>query len=66
DEITIIGSRCGRFEPAIEAMATGQVEVIDLISRRFDLSRGVEALTAAADAANIKVLIDVQHGAAAQ
>jgi len=64
DEITITGSRCGPFAPAIEALTAGQVEVIDLISRRFDLSQGVEALTAAADAANIKVLIDVQHGAA--
>ena len=64
DEISVIGSRCGPFGPAIKALDTGQIEVTDLISRRFDLSRGVEALHAAADGRNIKVLIDVEHGVA--
>ena len=64
DEINVIGSRCGPFAPAVRALDTGEIEVIDLISRRFDLSRGVEALQAAADGRNIKVLIDVEQGAA--
>ncbi|MDP6544384.1 MAG: alcohol dehydrogenase catalytic domain-containing protein [Phycisphaerae bacterium] len=61
DEITVVGSRCGPFAGAIEALDTGQIEVTDLISCRFDLSRGIEALHAAGDGRNIKVLIDVEQ-----
>src|SRR6185312_7594092 len=32
DEITLIGSRCGRFEPAIELLKSGAVDVMPLIS----------------------------------
>lgn len=61
DEITIVGSRCGPFAPAIEALDAGAIKVTDLIGRRFDLDHGVEALAAAADERNIKVLIDVEQ-----
>ena len=61
DEITVVGSRCGPFAPAIEALDAGDIEVTDLISCRFDLDHGVEALQAAADGRNIKVLIDVEQ-----
>ena len=61
DEITIVGSRCGPFTEAIEALDTGDIEVTDLISCRFDLDHGVEALHAAGDGRNIKVLIDVER-----
>ena len=61
DEITVVGSRCGPFAPAIEALDTGEIEVTDLISCRFDLDHGIEALHAAADGRNIKVLIDVEQ-----
>jgi len=64
DEISVVGSRCGPFDAAIEALATGQVEVADLISRRLELACGVEALEAAADGRNIKVLIDVEPAGA--
>ncbi|MDP6634756.1 MAG: alcohol dehydrogenase catalytic domain-containing protein [Phycisphaerae bacterium] len=63
DEISIVGSRCGPFGLAIRALEEGAVEVTDLISDRFDLSHGVEALRAAADGRNIKILIDVEPGA---
>ncbi|MBC8372913.1 MAG: alcohol dehydrogenase catalytic domain-containing protein [Phycisphaerae bacterium] len=61
DEITVVGSRCGPFAPAIEALDTGKIEVTDLISCRFDLDHGIEALHAASDGRNIKVLIDVEQ-----
>ena len=61
DEITVVGSRCGPFAPAIEALDAGDIEVTDLISCRFDLDHGIEALQAAADGRNIKVLIDVEQ-----
>ena len=32
NEITLIGSRCGRFEPAIRMLASGKIHVEDMIS----------------------------------
>jgi len=60
DEITVVGSRCGPFDEALEALATGEVDVADLVSRRMPLTEALEALTEACRAENIKVLIDVR------
>lgn len=58
-EITVVGSRCGPFSEAIAALACGRVDVNGMISRRFGLDRGLEALRTAADPQVIKVLIKV-------
>ena len=59
DEVTIVGSRCGPFDRALSALAEGQVTVGPLISDRFDLSRGVDALDAAKNRPVLKVLLDI-------
>jgi len=59
NEVSVIGSRCGPFPEAIAALAAGTVEVTSLISKRFSVDDGVSALAAAADPANMKVLIEV-------
>jgi threonine dehydrogenase-like Zn-dependent dehydrogenase len=59
DEVTIVGSRCGPFHRALEALEAGSVSVLPMISERFDLSHGVEALDAAKGRDKLKVLIDV-------
>ena len=59
DEVTLIGSRCGPFERAIEALERGEVSVAPLISERYDLSKGVEALERAQAKAVLKVLLNV-------
>ena len=59
DEVTIVGSRCGPFDRALEALEAGSVSVLPLISKRFDLSDGVSALDAAKRRGVLKVLIDV-------
>lgn len=59
DEVTIVGSRCGPFDRALEALEAGSVSVLPLISERFALSDGVEALDAAKRRGILKVLIDV-------
>lgn len=61
DEITLIGSRCGPFDKALEALAAGLVNVAPLISHRFDLSDGVKALELARTAPVMKVLLDVSQ-----
>lgn len=59
DEVTLVGSRCGPFDQALTALEHGRVDVRPLISKRFDLSRGVEALEEATTKPVLKVLLDV-------
>ncbi len=59
-EVTVIGSRCGPLDEALGALASGAVDVSALVSRRYPLARAEEALRAADDPENVKVLIDVQ------
>jgi threonine dehydrogenase-like Zn-dependent dehydrogenase len=57
DEVTLIGSRCGPFAPALERLVRGQVPVTALVEARFDLAAGLEALERAARPAALKVLL---------
>jgi threonine dehydrogenase-like Zn-dependent dehydrogenase len=59
DEVTIVGSRCGPFDRALTALDAGRISVLPLISGRFSLSQGVEALEAARSRGTVKVLLDV-------
>ncbi|MBM3778991.1 MAG: zinc-binding dehydrogenase [Acidimicrobiia bacterium] len=58
DELTLVGSRCGPFDRALTALSDRTVQVRPLISARFPLDRGLDALEAARGGA-LKVLIDV-------
>lgn len=57
DEITIIGSRCGRFAPALELLKTRKINVENLISEEFSLSNGIAAMNRAAQKGVLKVLL---------
>ncbi|HYX29177.1 MAG TPA: alcohol dehydrogenase catalytic domain-containing protein [Pyrinomonadaceae bacterium] len=57
DEISVIGSRCGRFAPAVELLKTGKIDVGNLISDEFPLSEGVRAMSRAAEPGVMKVLL---------
>jgi len=57
NEVTVVGSRCGRFEPALELLARRRVQVLDLISAELPLSRAPEALRLAARRGVLKVLL---------
>jgi threonine dehydrogenase-like Zn-dependent dehydrogenase len=57
DEINIIGSRCGPFEPALRLMESGQVDPTVLIDSEFSLKEGVKAFEHAAEAGVLKVLV---------
>jgi threonine dehydrogenase-like Zn-dependent dehydrogenase len=59
DEVTLVGSRCGPFDRALQALEEGRVRVEPLISERFDLSDGLRALERAQAKGVLKVLIDV-------
>lgn len=57
NEVTLVGSRCGRFEPAIGMLASGRVRVDQLISEQFPLGRAAEAFRQAAAKGVLKVLL---------
>lgn len=57
NEITLIGSRCGTFRPAIEALATGMISVDDLIDSTYPLEKFQEAIEHAKKPDTLKVLL---------
>jgi threonine dehydrogenase-like Zn-dependent dehydrogenase len=57
NEISLIGSRCGRFAPAVEALASGKVDPRPLISAMYPLADALTAFDAAGDPQNLKVLL---------
>ena len=57
NEITLVGSRCGRFEPALHLLEHGLVNVEDMISDRMRLSEAPEAFARAARKGSMKVLM---------
>ena len=59
DEITVVGSRCGPFAPALRLLAEGQVQVAELIDRRYPLAEGLVAFAAAETRGALKVLVEM-------
>lgn len=57
DEITIIGSRCGPFAPALRLLERGEVDPTTLIAETYPLERAVEAMEAAGRPGTMKVLL---------
>jgi threonine dehydrogenase-like Zn-dependent dehydrogenase len=59
DEITLLGSRCGPFAPALRLLAEGAVVVEPLIHAYYMLDEGLTALHYAGQKGVLKVLIEV-------
>ncbi len=59
NEVRIIGSRCGPFRAALEALALGNVEVRPMISETYELRDGPYALERAAAEDVMKVVLHV-------
>ena len=57
DEISVVGSRCGRFAPALELLRRKTIDVESLISEEFALADGVRAMERAAESDVLKVLL---------
>lgn len=57
DEITVIGSRCGMFSPALDLLRNRQVDVENMISEEFSLQDGVKAMEIAGKKGVMKVLL---------
>ena len=57
DEISIVGSRCGSFAPALELLKRNAIDVDSLISDEYSLSEGVYAMKRARTKGVLKVLL---------
>jgi threonine dehydrogenase-like Zn-dependent dehydrogenase len=57
EELRVIGSRCGRFRPALAMLARGAVDVGCLISEVISLDRAEDAMRRAAQPGVLKVLL---------
>ncbi len=57
NEVTLIGSRCGPFGPAIDALASGAVDPRPMIGARYRLDNGLSAFEAAQRPGVLKVLV---------
>jgi alcohol dehydrogenase len=58
NELTLVGSRCGRFEAALPLLAHPLVPVEELIAARFPLSEAPQAFAHAAEKGVLKVLLE--------
>ncbi len=59
DEITIIGSRCGQFAPALRLLASKRIDVKPLITDIFKLDDSIAAFEKNQEKSAIKVLVKV-------
>jgi len=57
DEISIVGSRCGRLAPAVQLLASKRISVDRLITEERPLADGVAALEQASKHGILKVLL---------
>jgi alcohol dehydrogenase len=59
NEVTIIGSRCGPLQRAIDLLASGAVNPLPLISARLPLEEGIRAFQKATEPGALKVLLEL-------
>jgi threonine dehydrogenase-like Zn-dependent dehydrogenase len=57
DEITVVGSRCGPFAPALRLLEQRRIEVETLLDAEYPIDQGVEAFTRAMTPGTLKVQI---------
>jgi len=62
DEVTLVGSRCGPFPPAIAALASGRVDVGPFLSAVYPFSEALKAFEKASEKEAVKVLLDFRKG----
>ena len=59
DELTLVGSRCGPFAPALHLISSGAIDPQPLIDGRYPLINGLEAFEHAQKPGVLKVIIEV-------
>jgi threonine dehydrogenase-like Zn-dependent dehydrogenase len=59
EEINLVGSRCGPFDKALDALASGTIDVSGLVTDRYKLDQVDQAFAAAKNANSFKVVFDL-------
>jgi alcohol dehydrogenase len=57
NEISLVGSRCGRFEPALKLLAARRIQLEEMISEQMPLSKASQAFGVARKSGVLKVLL---------
>lgn len=60
DEITLLGSRCGPFQPALLSLEENRIDVRPLVSKVFSMDEGLKAIEYASRKGVLKVLISME------
>ncbi len=58
NELTLVGSRCGRFESALPLLSNPLVRLDELIAARFPLAEAPQAFAQAAERGVLKVILE--------
>ena len=58
NEVTVVGSRCGPFAPALAELASGRTSVAPLVDAVYPLDDAVGAFARAAEPGVLKILIE--------
>ena len=58
DEITVLGSRCGQFPPALRLLSSGKVDFSELISGIYPIDDAISAFEKNKERDTLKVLLD--------
>ncbi|MDA7905021.1 alcohol dehydrogenase catalytic domain-containing protein [Rhodopirellula sp.] len=61
DEISVVGSRCGPFDLAIELLQADRFDLSGLVTHRFALEEAAKAFEMAVDPSAFKVVFDVMN-----
>ncbi|MEM9273863.1 MAG: alcohol dehydrogenase catalytic domain-containing protein [Cyanobacteria bacterium P01_F01_bin.143] len=59
DEITVVGSRCGPFDKALDLLSQDKVDVTSLIETSYPLEEGLAAFAHAQQRGTLKVLLNM-------
>lgn len=59
DEITLVGSRCGPFGPALQMLSEGTIDPLCLVHGRYPLEHAVAAFERAKEPDALKILVDM-------
>jgi threonine dehydrogenase-like Zn-dependent dehydrogenase len=60
NEITMVGSRCGKFKPALKLLRSGRLRLAEMISDRRPLADAPRAFELAARKGTLKVLLQAE------
>lgn len=59
DEITVLGSRCGQFPPALRLLANNRIDFTPFITKIYSIDEALEAFEANKAKESLKILIKI-------